>query len=99
VNLEVISIGDKAPFWLLPVPREAPGKVEGCEIVTGWSVSGVAPYREFEILSVVYQEGPEWSWKHHTIKGELMNSGKQIVTSVWVYATYYDDIAEVLFTF
>ncbi len=94
--LVVLAPGEKAPFWLLPVPTEAPGKVEGCEIVTIWSVSDVAPYREFEILSVVYQEGPEWSWKHHTIKGELKNSGKQIVTSVWVYATYYDDKGRVI---
>ena len=57
MNLESISTAEKAPFWLLPVPTEAPGKIEGCEIVTGSSVSVVAPYREFEILKVVYQGG------------------------------------------
>ena len=88
--LIVLVPGEKAPFNLLPVPTEAPGEIERCEVVARWEVSDETPYREFEILNLVYQEGPKWSGPNYRIKGEVKNSGEQSVTSVYVYATYYD---------
>ncbi len=93
----VLGPGEKAPFSLLPVPREVPGETERSEVIARWEVSDTAPYREFEILNLVYQEGPKWAGPQYRVEGEVKNSGKQSVTSVWVYATYYDAEGKVIY--
>ncbi len=91
----VLRPGEKGPFWLLPVPTEAPGEIDRCELITRCEATGIMPYREFEVLNVVYQEGPKWKWD--AITGEVRNIGQQSVTYIWVYATYYDAEGKVIY--
>lgn len=83
-----LAPGEKAPFWLVPIPTEAPGNIEGCELITRCEISDTVPYREFEVFNVVFQKGPEWSWD--AITGEVRNIGQQSATYVFVYAAFYD---------
>ena len=86
--------GETGPFWLLPVPTEAPGEVERCELITRCEKTNIVLYREFEVLNVVFQEGPDWKWD--AIIGEVRNIGQQSATSIWVYATFYDAEGKVI---
>ena len=84
----VLRPGEKGPFWLSHLPEEAPGQIERCELIAKYEISTEVCYREFEVLNLVHEEGPEWSWD--TLAGEVRNVGNQSCTSVYVYATFYD---------
>ena len=92
----VLIPGEKSPFWLLPLPKEAPGEIERCELIAKYEISNAACYREFEVLNLVHEEGPEWKWD--TLAGEVRNVGNQSCTYVWVYATFYDAEGNVIDT-
>jgi hypothetical protein len=84
----VLRPSEKGPFWLSPLPKEALGEIERCELIAKYEISTEVCYREFEILNVVHEEGPDWKWD--TLTGKVRNTGNQSCTSVWVYAIFYN---------
>lgn len=89
-GLNCLAPGEKSPFKLVPIPKEAPGEIESCELLARWTISDTVPYREFEILNPVGETEPGAGGTWYRIKGEVQNLGNQRVTVVVVSATFYD---------
>jgi len=90
----LLGPGDKLPFLTVLLDEEASAKVATYDISVKYAATDEEPYRNLVILNRRLRS----RYGSASVTGELMNSGDQYLSSVCVYAAFYDSAGRIVDT-